>query len=496
MKFVFSFIFCVFLFHVSFGQRIMWQYDFEVNDVYVRTDTAFQMYKQTLQIPASGHIIARIEGLCEVSKNDVITLGVSNFKNWTSNYGNVGCVSFDSIHNQHHFQHTMVYKVDKNTHTFYAVAQNWTDKNGTGVISAKGSMFLEFIPDEEGAPMVFYNQIKVYPIVLNDTIKSLSTLTVNLQKPSKVLLSADGRLYANPKDEIEISVLSSDYSTLRKADSYHVHNKKLNILSMYAAIEMPAGEHTFFLAATKKEGNLTTQNNAYYGTFYATVFPDENESIFTKSLSFEDVANEYNDENILSELSVDIPSKGTVYVMTTGQVDMRQDDRFDIRAKIDGDNVTEEFSTSCQTTHSDEIRSYFNRKQKYEVSEGKFDVTLFGRMKGNSGNSLPSDVKGDIIITFVADPVLSSTQEPKTKDLKQNLVYPNPVTHQLFIRNLSGRPYEEIVLKDTKGMAICQVDPTAGSIDVSSLPSGIYMLCIRQENNTEYHKIFVSTPSF
>jgi hypothetical protein len=117
-------------------------------------------------------------------------------------------------------------------------------------------------------------------------------------------------------------------------------------------------------------------------------------------------------------------------------------------------------------------------------------------MTGNSGNSLPSDVKGDIVITFVADPVLSSTQEPKTKDLKQNLVYPNPVTHQLFIRNLSGRPYKEIVLKDANGLAVREVHATAESIDMSSLPSGIYILCIRQENNTEYHKIFVSTPSF
>ncbi|MBK8622281.1 MAG: T9SS type A sorting domain-containing protein [Saprospiraceae bacterium] len=496
MKFLIFFFCNVFFVLTTSGQRMMWQYDFEVRAVYVRTDTSCQMLKKTIQIPSSGYVIARIEGLCEVSKNDVITMGVSNYNQWSANFGNVGCVSFDSIYTQHHFQHTMVYKVDKNDHTFYALAQNWTDRNGTGFFSAKGQMFLEFIPDEKEEPMVFFRRINLYPIVLNDTVKTLQTLQVSLQKPGKVLLSADGRLYSNPNNEIEISILSSDFSTLRKADSYHVHHKKLNILSMYTTLDLPAGDHTFILAATKTKGNQTTSNNAYYGTFYATIFPEDNQDVFTKSVSFEGVANQYDDENLFSELSMDIPSKGTVYVLTTGQVDIRLNDQFDIRVKADNNNFTEEFSASCQTTHIAEEIAYFNRKQIFEVEAGKFDVALYGQMTGNTGNSLPSDIKGDVVITFVADPVISSVKEASEQTALRNVVYPNPVTNQLYIRNPDGLNVDELIVKDTRGRVLFNLNQTAEGLDVSSLPAGMYILSIRQENKVEYHKFFKSTPSF
>jgi len=152
--------------HAGIAQRLSWQFDVTLPPTNVRLDTPYQMTVQTVDIPENGYVVAKLEGECKSTWGDRIVFAVSDNKWWSSNFGNVGVIVIDSnfINN---FSHTMVYKVNKGQYTFYVLAHNFVDRDGSGVASVAGRMIIEFIPDQNGKALVNINNMIHYPLILN-----------------------------------------------------------------------------------------------------------------------------------------------------------------------------------------------------------------------------------------------------------------------------------------------------------------------------------------
>ena len=133
-----------------------------------------------------------------------------------------------------------------------------------------------------------------------------------------------------------------------------------------------------------------------------------------------------------------------------------------------------------------------------------WDIELLGiGVSGFYGNTLLSKANGDIIVGFVSSITYPATKtaiyvytlhnDPtgvsETKSIDKSFtLYPNPVKDQLTLRfNDSTKP-ESVELYDLAGRVVGIMPNGMESIDMSALPTGVYMLRITMKDGTCYHE--------
>jgi len=96
----------------------------------------------TLQTPSAGKVEVTFAGDGVVSAGDRLVLAASDkSKTWGVNEGNV------SLKTSGPFTHKRVYTVGAGSSTFYAVAHNYVDTAGTGVVSIYATLTAIFYPN-------------------------------------------------------------------------------------------------------------------------------------------------------------------------------------------------------------------------------------------------------------------------------------------------------------------------------------------------------------
>ncbi|MBK6524337.1 MAG: hypothetical protein IPG07_01590 [Crocinitomicaceae bacterium] len=88
----------------------------------------------------------------------------ANTTAWGSNDGNVSVEAENADLDRNSFSHTRVYDIAAGSHTFYAVAQNYVETDGTGIASIYGSLTVTFISNgTAGIEETSGNEIIIYP---------------------------------------------------------------------------------------------------------------------------------------------------------------------------------------------------------------------------------------------------------------------------------------------------------------------------------------------
>ncbi|MBA3704814.1 MAG: hypothetical protein H0W84_02615, partial [Bacteroidetes bacterium] len=100
----------------------------------------------TINPTSAGKVIVHFDGQCIVDVGDRIVLAASNTTSWGVNDGNVGVEATDADVNRKPFSHTRVYDVIAGSQTFYAVAHNYVETDGSGIASIYGTLTAEFVP--------------------------------------------------------------------------------------------------------------------------------------------------------------------------------------------------------------------------------------------------------------------------------------------------------------------------------------------------------------
>lgn len=93
---------------------------------------------------------------------------------------------------------------------------------------------------------------------------------------------------------------------------------------------------------------------------------------------------------------------------------------------------------------------------------------------------------------IVIEEIIISDVTELNEELDQSTefeVYPNPALNSLSIEGLSG--ISLITIYDIKGTAVLKNQITNATIDISTLPQGIYMLKVETSSNTVQTKVFV-----
>ncbi|MBK9256513.1 MAG: T9SS type A sorting domain-containing protein [Saprospiraceae bacterium] len=473
------------------SQQKAWQFDFASDDVYVRTDTSHIMHKATIDIPASGHVIARIEGECNSSVGDLITFGINDWKHWLTNFGNVGVIVFNEENIVNNFMHSRVFKVEKGEKDFYAVVQNWVDRNGSGYMSASGRMILEFVPDEVNKQRTYFRNVTQSQYIANSDELILDTLVVEMAESGNVLISLNGSFYASPEDEITLKIIpfNSNHNLSNDQSFYFVDRRKGGIFSINNTLWLPAGKHSFYIYGQKSAGENENLNFGLYGVFSAVIQYDSDFQTKTHFTDFNSEINQPDKFFNLGNANFEVPSKGTLLILYNGETDIRSGQSLSLNATVTINGIEDELSTIARTTHADDQKSYFYRSQMMKVEKGPVQIDMVAFMESKTGMSSGADVKGNLIIKFIADPITSSVSHT-VSELKTWSVYPNPTSG---IINISGGNLAEtnakITLTDINGNYIHSSIPNDQNINISDLPSGIYFMHINSETRSEVQKI-------
>ena len=67
-------------------------------------------------------------------------------------------------------------------------------------------------------------------------------------------------------------------------------------------------------------------------------------------------------------------------------------------------------------------------------------------------------------------------------------LYPNPVKDQLSLRFDDGEEPESVELYNLVGLLVASRRNNIESIDMSTMSSGVYTLCVTMKGGTRYHK--------
>jgi len=90
--------------------------------------------------------------------------------------------------------------------------------------------------------------------------------------------------------------------------------------------------------------------------------------------------------------------------------------------------------------------------------------------------------------------VLESIEALKRSNLKDIHLFPNPVTETLYLNNLSNASSSKFLLTDVNGKRIaCNMqctDENSISLNIASIPAGVYFISILTEKTTETYKFF------
>jgi len=228
----------------------------------------------TINPSVSGKAIVRFDGFCVSTPGDRIVLAASNTTNWGINDGNVNIEAINSDLNTKTFSHTRVYDVSPGSRTFYAVAQNYAETDGTGIASVYGSLTVQFVPNTDAS--VAFQGINRSSLNLSSST-TLNQITINPAVSGRVLVWFDGLCVSSPGDNI---ILAASNSTSWGVNDGNVSVESINSdldrnsFSHTRVYTITPGSRTFYAVGHNYVETAGTGIASVYGSITVQFFPD------------------------------------------------------------------------------------------------------------------------------------------------------------------------------------------------------------------------------
>ncbi|MEL7531950.1 MAG: T9SS type A sorting domain-containing protein [Bacteroidota bacterium] len=118
----------------------------------VSTNTAMRgapisLNSLSFDVPAAGKVLVHFNGYGIPDVGDRMILAASNQADWSVNDGQVGIEAVDGDLNRMAFSHSRMYDVTPGTQTFYAVAENYVETEGSGSGSVYANLTYQYFPN-------------------------------------------------------------------------------------------------------------------------------------------------------------------------------------------------------------------------------------------------------------------------------------------------------------------------------------------------------------
>ncbi len=244
----------------------------------------------TVFAPSAGKVIAHVDGWCHSDVGDRIVFAASNTTNWSPNDGNVSVEAADPLLNINTFSHTREYVVPgAGLYIYNAVVQRSVETDGSGVVDMYGLMSAEFYAD--GSPVeVEFKGFSKPSVDFNDHTVQLTSISIDVPGPGKVLLALDGDMTSDPGDQIEIGA-SHQVPLLAENDDGNVKLQAIdqdlnrNCFALSRVYTVGAGQHIFYALGRTNSSTPGSGIADIYGELTVKYFPDQNTAVHDVSKS-------------------------------------------------------------------------------------------------------------------------------------------------------------------------------------------------------------------
>jgi hypothetical protein len=474
------------------AQSTVYQVPISHHNIQVRLPDPFLLDSITIQVPDSGKVFVRFDGICTTTPGDNILLAASNYRDWNTNDGNIGVFSFDSTNRNRPFNHTRIYTVDGGTsQTFYAMVHNWTDQEGDGIVSVEGQLTVIYVPNDADdyvlAGKGFYDGLDVWDNV--PTV--IDTVIIHVPTAGQLIINSDGTFYTSFEDTAMLAVnLSPTWPAQGQVETFFMPNEYNNVWYSHRRVfPVAAGTHTIYTMVRKTTGQDFTSWNGLYTTLTALFIPDNAPSTIEEILSGTQV--DQNDAPLLEQIQLDAPRDGKVYVSFTGRLDSHGDDEIELTLEhVNGDMLVID-AKKVRAVLSEDGSTSVTLSAVVDVPAGNQTFQLKARYTDESVGTGEGEIRGYLTADFFAPEEITATR-PVIADQTVSL-YPNPTTGTInatLPENAADGTFNiQIISASGQVLKHGVFNPAQQQIDLGELPNGLYLVTLQHGESIEVHPV-------
>jgi hypothetical protein len=486
----------VFIFSVAHinAQAPVWHHGIVENQINVRGNPVV-VGELSVDIPEAGNVLVHFDGHCYASYGDLIVLAASNTTDWQVNDGNVCVEAANSDINRGNFSHTRMYPVTAGTKTFYAIAHNYVETEGTGIISLYASLTVKYFA-ASGNVLVWSKGIDSTRFDVRRNPVTLAEQIIQVPVPGNILVRFDGLGYADVGDRIVFAAsdstnwLPNDGCISIEAVNSDIDNMSFSHSRMYP---VTAGQYSFYAVShnwVEQEGNGET---SVYGNLSVEFFPEGFSLAQVKHQGIVETDINVRDSVVtLAGLNITTACAGKVVAHFDGRCLADIGDRIVLAASNFRDWKVNDGNVGVEIVNDDQNRQTFSHTRVYEIEAGSHDFYAVAQNYVEQEGSGIASVYGNFTVEFFADPnavgIQNTDELPQAFTLEQN--YPNPFNPfttiafdlpenahvQLDIYNTLGEKVSRLVNKDL------QAGKYRYNWHAEGLASGIYFYVIQSRD--------------
>ena len=440
----------------------------------------------TINAPANGRVILRFDGHCISSVGDRIVLAASETNNWGPNDGSVEVEAADADVNSNAFSHTRSYGVDAGETTFYAIAQNSVEMDGTGIASIFGSLTAEWFPVIAGPGKAFAEHKGFFyeNIFMEGAPTVLNQISINPTVPGKVIVRFDGKCVSTYGDLMFFAASNTpNWTNYDGSASNEVIDDALNRFSFahVRVYDVTPGSHTFYAVA---ENYYETYGNGFvsiYGSLTVQFYPDAAATVpVFQAISTPFGVNIEGPPVPVGQINLNAPVAGKVELNFAGTCIGNYGDQIRLAAS-DGPNwAPNDGNINFEPYSSDLNRVSFSHTRVYDVLPGDHDFyAVVQNYEEFDGGGL-AVVYASLTAKFFPSETIDS-QEPEV--FSSFKISPNPANDMLHIQypELAGDAFL-LTLCDQNGRVLKMVEKAPldyseqMTLQLFNLPAGMYFL--------------------
>ncbi|HSF89867.1 MAG TPA: T9SS type A sorting domain-containing protein [Saprospiraceae bacterium] len=453
----------------------------KVLDTYLR-DSAHVIGQLDLNFPVDGKVFVQFDGEGFGDTLDRIILAANDKPDWDTNDGNVSFVS--NVKGEGNcFSHTRTFSVSAGQHSFYAVAHNYVDTGGSGIATIFGTLSVEFIPENAGVTGETSTTTEEYEAVLP---VAFDTIVIEAPGPGKAELRLNGNLDVNYGDIILVAITETTAWDFTDPGSIALEstNPGENYVgfSTTKVVDIPsAGTYTFYAMAQR---GYEEEGNGYmyaYTNFHARFYPDAADHVISGRAIISDNFNLGEDLRLLDSIELDVPISGTVEIRFDGDLQSSPGHQIILAASNSPSYELQNGSVIIETTDEENDRHNFVHTQVFEVEPGTH--TYYVMAEDYLGDGTTIDLHGHFLLKFYPENVISANDDVFAELPFE--VWPNPANDRIHIQFENANEQMIVSILDVQGHVVRQQGSmvSGGDIDISVLPSGIYI--VRSSNGEE-----------
>lgn len=467
-----------------FSQSSVWHAPVDKTNINVRGNPVV-VAQITVDLSEAGEAIIHFDGNCISDVGDRIILAASNTPDWGANDGAVAVEAISTDFNTFSFSHTRGYSVSAGSNTFYAVVENYVEKDGSGIASVYGSLTVNFTP--ASSPHISKSVgIQKTNVNLRGAPVAVGHLDLNLPSAGKVIVHFDGFCYSTIGDLIvlaasdELDWTVNDGNVGVETCSADCNQTSFTHTRVY---DVTAGNHTFYAVAE----NVVETGGSGIASIYGNLTVDFIPASSRQKVEFEGISETNVDMQgipvVLAQKTLDITEPGKVWVQFDGSCYTDEGDRIILAASNTTSWGINDGNVSVEAIDNDVNHHCFSHTRVYDVTPGTHSFYALGNNYVETAGDGHGSVYGALTVRFFPQSV-SGLDETAGVELLN--VFPNPAGEQILVAVPEISRDARVALADASGKIIATysgLQPVDGHlmVDVSALGTGVYILNISDQ---------------